>query len=68
MRVPRRNTGAGHSLVTRSGTNEPGVKGMDYPAGFRGQPCPAGEELVGKNAPGEVKALPKPEYDHRLVF
>jgi hypothetical protein len=38
MRVPRRDTGAGHSVVARKGSNVPGVKGVGYPAGFRGQP------------------------------
>jgi len=38
MRVPKRNTGADHSVVARKGRNGPGAKGVDYPAGLRGQP------------------------------
>jgi hypothetical protein len=38
MRVPRRDTGTGHSVVAVKGSNVPGAKGVGYPAGFRGQP------------------------------
>jgi RNA-directed DNA polymerase len=36
------------------GSNEPGAKGVDYPAGFRGQPRHAGEEPVKKAKPFEI--------------
>jgi len=54
MRVPRRNTGADHSAVAMKGSNVPGAKGVDYPAGFRGQPRHAGEEPVKKAKPFEI--------------
>ena len=38
MRVPKRNTGTDHSVVAMKGSNVLGAKGVDYPAGFRGQP------------------------------
>lgn len=38
MRVPKRSTGADHPVVAMKGGNASGAKGMDYPAGFRGQP------------------------------
>ena len=38
MRVPMRNTGADHSVVVMKAGNAAGAKGVDYSAGFRGQP------------------------------
>ena len=38
MRVPRRNTGADHPVVAMKDGNASGAKGVDYSAGFRGQP------------------------------
>jgi hypothetical protein len=38
MRVPMRNTGADHLVVAVKDGNASGAKGVDYPAGFRGQP------------------------------
>jgi hypothetical protein len=38
MRVPMRGTGTDHSVVAMKDGNVSGAKGVDYPAGFRGQP------------------------------
>ena len=38
MRVPMRGTGADHPVVAMKDGNASGAKGVDYPAGFRGQP------------------------------
>jgi hypothetical protein len=38
MRVPMRGTGADHSVVAMKDGNASGAKGVDYSAGFRGQP------------------------------
>jgi RNA-directed DNA polymerase len=54
MRVPKRNTGADHSVVAMKGGNAPGAKGVGYPAGFGGQPRHAGEEPVKKAKPFEI--------------
>ncbi len=38
MRVPMRSTGADHPVVAMKDSNVSGAKGVDYPAGFKGQP------------------------------
>ena len=38
MRVPMRSTGADHPVVAMKDGNASGAKGVDYSAGFRGQP------------------------------
>ena len=38
MRVPMRSTGADHPVVAMKNGNAFGAKGVDYSAGFRGQP------------------------------
>lgn len=43
MRVPKRITGADHSVVVMKDGNASRAKGVDYPAGFIDQP------LYGRN-------------------
>ena len=38
MRVPMRGTGADHFVVAMKDGNASRAKGVDYSAGFRGQP------------------------------
>ena len=38
MRVPMRSTGADRLVVAMKDGNAFGAKGVDYPAGFKGQP------------------------------
>ena len=38
MRVPMRSTGADQLVVAMKDGNASGAKGLDYSAGFRGQP------------------------------
>jgi hypothetical protein len=38
MRVPMRSTGADRPVVAMKDGNASGAKGVDYPAGFKGQP------------------------------
>ena len=38
MRVSMRDTGADHPVVAMKDSNASGAKGVDYPAGFKGQP------------------------------